>query len=82
MTRPAGASVCREPAAIEADPKTKVTIDLAAGKVLWNGGSAEFQMKDGAREALMKGEWDALGQLLDGREQVAALAGKMDYFNQ
>jgi 3-isopropylmalate/(R)-2-methylmalate dehydratase small subunit len=68
--------------AIDADPKTKVTIDLAAGKVSWGSGSEAFQMKDGARESLIKGEWDALGQLLDGKEQVAALAGKMEYFNQ
>jgi hypothetical protein len=38
-------------------------------------------MKSGARESLMKGEWDALGQLLDGKTQVAELASKLEYFN-
>jgi 3-isopropylmalate/(R)-2-methylmalate dehydratase small subunit len=67
--------------AIEKDPKATLTIDLANSTVSWPGGSAKIQMKSGARESLMKGEWDALGQLLDGKEQVAAMASKLNYFN-
>jgi 3-isopropylmalate/(R)-2-methylmalate dehydratase small subunit len=66
--------------AIDRDAKTKLTIDLDKQTVSWSGGSASFTMKSGAREALMKGEWDALAQLLDGREKVAELAGKLEYF--
>jgi 3-isopropylmalate/(R)-2-methylmalate dehydratase small subunit len=66
--------------AIDRDAKTKLTIDLDKQQVSWNGGSAPFTMKSGAREALMKGEWDALAQLLDGRDKVAELAGKLEYF--
>ena len=67
-------------AAVNADAKTVVTIDLEQGKVRWGASSAAFEMKSGARESLLKGEWDALGQLIDGKDQVAALAGKLDYF--
>jgi 3-isopropylmalate/(R)-2-methylmalate dehydratase small subunit len=67
-------------AAIARDPKAKITIDIDKQAVSWPGGSAAATMKSGTRESLMKGEWDALAQLLDGREQVSALAGKLEYF--
>ena len=44
-----------------------------------NAANADFKMKAGAREALLAGEWDALAQLLDGKEQVAALAARLGY---
>jgi 3-isopropylmalate/(R)-2-methylmalate dehydratase small subunit len=67
-------------AAVNKDPKLTVTIDLEQSKVRWGSSSAPFEMKGGGRESLLKGEWDALGQLIDGKDQVAALAGKLDYF--
>ncbi|HEY3321549.1 MAG TPA: 3-isopropylmalate dehydratase small subunit [Planctomycetota bacterium] len=65
--------------AVAADAKTQITIDLAGAVVLFAGKKASFQMKAGAREALLKGEWDALGQLLDGKDQVAVVAKKLGY---
>ena len=73
--------IARIAAAIEKDPAVKLTICLESSTVKWGGESAAFQMKDGARESLMKGEWDALGQLLDGQPQVAAVVSKLAYFN-
>ncbi|MCY3023114.1 MAG: 3-isopropylmalate dehydratase small subunit [Planctomycetota bacterium] len=71
--------------ALRQAPKTQFSIDLGASTVSWKCGQTQFQaalqMKAGAREALMKGEWDALAQLLDAREQVAALAAKLEYFS-
>jgi 3-isopropylmalate/(R)-2-methylmalate dehydratase small subunit len=67
-------------AAVEGDPKMRITIDLEKSTVTYGSNSASFQMKSGARESLMKGEWDALGQLLDGKPEVAALASKLEYF--
>ena len=67
-------------AVVARDAKAVIKIDIAASKVTWPGGQASFEMKGGARESLLKGEWDALGQLIDGKDQVAALAGKMEYF--
>src|SRR4051794_4167705 len=76
-----GAEIATFAEAIAKDPKAKLTIDLANAKVFCGPLSASFEMKGGAREALMKGGWDALGQLLDGKAQVAAFAGKLEYFN-
>ncbi|MFH0938271.1 MAG: 3-isopropylmalate dehydratase small subunit [Planctomycetota bacterium] len=66
-------------AAIEKNPNLKIRIDLATSTITCDKRQISFQMKVGAREALLKGEWDALGQLLDGKAQVAALAGKLGY---
>ncbi|MGD0092004.1 MAG: 3-isopropylmalate dehydratase small subunit [Planctomycetota bacterium] len=74
-----GAEIQRLAAALAAAPQAALRIDLAAGQVFWAGGSAAFKMKAGAREALLAGEWDALAQLLDGKEQVAALAAQLGY---
>ncbi len=64
---------------IQRDPKTKIALDLESSTIAGGGHSARFEMKGGAREALLKGEWDALGQLVDGLPQVHALAAKLAY---
>jgi len=64
---------------IEKSPAEKVRIDLASSTVSAGSFKGSFQMKSGARESLMKGEWDALGQLLDGRVQVSAHLATMGY---
>lgn len=64
---------------IQRDPKTQIVIDLETSTISGGGYSAKFQMKGGAREALIKGEWDALGQLLDGLPQVRELASNLHY---
>ena len=76
----AATDIARIAAAIESDPKTQITIDLGQNLVLWKDEKAKFGMKDGARESLMKGEWDALGQLLDGLSKVDEVAASLEYF--
>jgi 3-isopropylmalate/(R)-2-methylmalate dehydratase small subunit len=68
-------------ALIAKNPAENITLDLQTKKLTLAGQSFPFELKEGAREALVQGEWDALAQLLDGKDQVAALAGKLDYFN-
>jgi 3-isopropylmalate/(R)-2-methylmalate dehydratase small subunit len=65
--------------AIEADPKLELTIDLEKSTV--SAGSLSFPatMKPAARDALVKGEWDPIGQLLDGAEQVKKTAANLPY---
>jgi 3-isopropylmalate/(R)-2-methylmalate dehydratase small subunit len=36
-------------------------------------------MRETAREALVQGRWDAIGELLEGREAVAATASRLPY---
>jgi 3-isopropylmalate/(R)-2-methylmalate dehydratase small subunit len=65
---------------LEADPGTVVTVDLERGVVgLGDGKSFAFSMKPGAREALMGGMWDPIGQLLGGRSEVLRLARSLPY---
>jgi 3-isopropylmalate/(R)-2-methylmalate dehydratase small subunit len=75
----AAADVARCAAAIQKGPATRLCIDLESSTLSWAGDMASFQMKPGAREALMKGEWDPLALLLDPKDQVAALARKLEY---
>ncbi len=67
--------------AVESDPSIKLTIDLESQSVTAGSLSFPFQIKPGAREALMRGQWDPIGQLLDGREEVEALAARLPYLN-
>jgi len=68
-------------ALIAKNPAEKIKLDLTTKTISLAGQSFPFELKEGAREALIQGEWDALAQLLDGKEQVAALASKLEYFN-
>ena len=68
-------------AAIEKDPSLVVSIDLASQKVTAGALSVPFAIKPGARDALMAGVWDPIGQLLDGQKAVANLAAKLPYLH-
>jgi hypothetical protein len=38
-------------------------------------------MKPGARDALLAGEWDPIGFLLDGKDAVKKVAAKLPYLS-
>lgn len=67
-------------AAIEADPKIDITIDVEALKVRTSGG-LEFSvtMPDSAREALVSGRWDPIQELLDNEAAIAVKAKELHY---
>jgi 3-isopropylmalate/(R)-2-methylmalate dehydratase small subunit len=67
--------------AIEADPTVELTIDLEQSTVSALGLSFPATIKPAARDALVKGEWDPIGQLLDGAEQVKKTAASLVYLN-
>jgi 3-isopropylmalate/(R)-2-methylmalate dehydratase small subunit len=67
--------------AIEADPTVELTIDLEQSTVSALGLSFPATIKPAARDALVKGEWDPIGQLLDGAEQVKKSAARLVYLN-
>jgi 3-isopropylmalate/(R)-2-methylmalate dehydratase small subunit len=64
---------------VEADPTVDVTIDLEAGQVRAGSESFSCHMKPGSREALVGGEWDPIGSLLESADQVAAVADNLGY---
>jgi 3-isopropylmalate/(R)-2-methylmalate dehydratase small subunit len=68
-------------AAVEKDPSVVVSIDLASQTVSAGALKLPFSIKPGARDALMEGVWDPIGQLLDGRNAVAGLAAKLPYLH-
>jgi 3-isopropylmalate/(R)-2-methylmalate dehydratase small subunit len=69
-------------AQIEKRPETAVTVDLVGGLVTTDGGlSFPFAMKPGAREALLQGLWDPIGQLLEGKEQIRAVMASLPYMS-
>ena len=73
------ADIARIAAAIEADPALEVTVDLGATKIRFGGQSAPLTLRDSARDALINGRWDSIGELLDGREAVLATAARLPY---
>jgi 3-isopropylmalate/(R)-2-methylmalate dehydratase small subunit len=68
-------------AAVEAKPEIELTIDLASRTLKAGSLSYPFSMRPGALDALTKGEWDPIGQLLDGAERVKAVAAKLPYLS-
>jgi 3-isopropylmalate/(R)-2-methylmalate dehydratase small subunit len=67
-------------AAIEADPRIQVTVDIEHLEVRWNGGKkAPAAMPEGPRKQFVTGQWDATGELLDGAAQVRATAKRLPY---
>lgn len=67
--------------AIEADPKAEVIVDLQANQVRVAGKTYVSQLADGPRKQFLTGQWDALGELVEGLPQVKAKAGKLPYLN-
>lgn len=74
------ADVAALQAAIEADPKTQVTIDVDLLKVTTSGG-LEFPvtMPDSARDALISGRWDPIQELLDNEKAIESKAKELHY---
>ncbi len=64
---------------IERDPSLELVIDLVAQEVTGGGRRYSFWMKPGAREALVSGQWDPIGQLLDGASETARVAAALPY---
>jgi 3-isopropylmalate/(R)-2-methylmalate dehydratase small subunit len=65
--------------AVTANPSQSVTVDLVAGKVQCSGVSAGCTMQEGARQSLVTGNWDFLGQLVEGGPQIRQTAERLPY---
>ncbi|HEY9247559.1 MAG TPA: 3-isopropylmalate dehydratase small subunit [Rariglobus sp.] len=71
--------IARIAAAIEANPQTEVTIDLVKLEVRFAGQSVKIAQRESARDALVNGRWDAIGELIDGLDDVKKTAAKLPY---
>jgi len=65
--------------AVEANPDLEITIDVASGKVTYGNESFIATMPETAREGLVSGHWDPIGELLEGAGEVEKTAGKLSY---
>ncbi|NLT70989.1 MAG: 3-isopropylmalate dehydratase small subunit [Verrucomicrobiaceae bacterium] len=64
-------------AAVNADPETEIVIDVVAQQVAFGDQTIPVTIPSTARDAFLSGQWDPIGELLDGvgriEETVAAL---------
>jgi 3-isopropylmalate/(R)-2-methylmalate dehydratase small subunit len=66
-------------AAIEKNPQTEVVIDVAKQEIRFGGQTVKASIRETARDALVNGRWDAIGELLDGVPAMKATATKLPY---
>jgi len=66
-------------AAVEANPEIEITIDVADHKIWYGDQSISCQIKPGARESLLSGNYDPLSELLEGLGEVSKTAGALSY---
>jgi 3-isopropylmalate/(R)-2-methylmalate dehydratase small subunit len=71
--------IARIAAAIEKDPKTEIVVDLVNSEIRFGGQRAKATIREAARDALVNGRWDAIGELLDGLPAARATAAKLPY---
>jgi 3-isopropylmalate/(R)-2-methylmalate dehydratase small subunit len=79
-------AVCVSPAdakklaeAVVANPAQLLTVDLVARTVQCGGFSAGSTMQEGARQSLVTGNWDFLGQLVEAAPQIKQTAERLPY---
>ena len=66
-------------AAVEQDPQTEVVIDLVKLEARFAGQTVKIAQRESARDALVNGRWDAIGELLDGVPAVKEMTRKLPY---
>ena len=71
--------ISRIAAAVEADPGTEVVVDLAAQRVSFAGKTASVSIRESARDALVNGRWDPIGELLEGAPEAKRVASGLRY---
>jgi 3-isopropylmalate/(R)-2-methylmalate dehydratase small subunit len=64
---------------VEANPQGEVVIDLIKLEARFGGHSVKIAQRESARDALVNGRWDAIGELLDGIPSVKAPATTLPY---
>jgi 3-isopropylmalate/(R)-2-methylmalate dehydratase small subunit len=66
-------------AAIEANPATGIVVDVANQEIRFGGQTVKAEVRAAARDALVNGRWDAIGELLDGMAAMKTTATKLPY---
>jgi 3-isopropylmalate/(R)-2-methylmalate dehydratase small subunit len=64
-----------------ADPALTVEVDLERSEVRCRGRAISAGIPAGPRQALMTGQWDFLGQLVEAEDEVRAAAARIPYLS-
>jgi 3-isopropylmalate/(R)-2-methylmalate dehydratase small subunit len=64
---------------LTSQPKTSITVDVAALKVQCGDFTAPLSIGTGSRQQLTNGTWDACGQLVANAPQTKAIVAKLPY---
>lgn len=59
-------------AAVEANPKLEVTVDVTNRKVVYGGDSFSVTLASTAHDALTTGKWDPIAELLEAKDAIHA----------
>jgi len=66
-------------AAVEANPQTEIVVDVAKQEIRFGGQTVKAEVREAARDALINGRWDPIGELLDGMPAMKSTATKLPY---
>ena len=64
---------------VESEPKCEMTIDLAAEVIRFGGDDFPGSIRPSARDALINGRWDPIGELLEGDALVKERMAQLPY---
>ncbi|MBI4623555.1 MAG: 3-isopropylmalate dehydratase small subunit [Verrucomicrobia bacterium] len=73
------ADIARIAAAVEANPQTEIVLDVFRQEIRFGGQTVKALVRDAARDALVNGRWDAIGELLEDAAAVRATAARLPY---
>ncbi len=71
--------IARIASAIDQEPRTEIVVDVASQEIRFGGQTVKAGVREAARDALVHGRWDAIGELLDGLPAAMATAAKLPY---
>ena len=75
----ADADLAKLGAVIESDPALEVTVDVEKQEVRFGDTTLSASLPETARDALIHGRWDPIGELLEGASAVASTAAALPY---
>ena len=71
--------IARMAAAVEADPKAEIVVDVAAREIRCGGLRVPAGLRASAHDALVNGRWDPIAELLEGLPGAKAAALRLPY---
>jgi 3-isopropylmalate/(R)-2-methylmalate dehydratase small subunit len=66
-------------AAIEQNPQTEIVVDVEKQEIRFGADVVKAEVRPAARDALINGRWDPIGELLEGMPAMKAAAEKLPY---